>query len=185
MLIGNNGCFNFSMASQILKEFLAKPQSKINCLAFEKRLLADSKLLKDSLDLLFKGNRREQQLVVWPIANVAVKFPELVANYLDKLTDLFLAKGSHPAIKRNLLRVFEGALLRDQDKVKILDECFSIISQCKEPVASIAFAITVAKQIVDEYPDLLNEFQSIIERIPSEKMTPAIKVRIKRALKKK
>lgn len=172
------------MASQILNDFLAKPQSKINCLAFEKRLLADPKLMKEALGLLFKGNRREQQLVVWPIANVAVKFPELVVNYLDKLTDLFLVKGSHPAIKRNLLRIFEVSILTERDKVKILDECLILISQCKEPVASIAFAITVAKQIVDEYPDLLNEFQSIIERIPSEKMTPAIKVRIKRALKR-
>jgi hypothetical protein len=93
-------------------------------------------------------------------------------------------KGTHPAIKRNLLRIFEVSILTERDKVKILDECLSIISQCKEPVASIAFAITVAKQVVDEHPELLNEFQLTIERIPKEQMTPAISVRIKRALKK-
>lgn len=184
MFFSNYGCFDFSMASQILTDFLAKPQSKLNCLAFEKKLLAYSMLIKEALHLLFNGNRREQQLVVWPIANVGVKFPELVANYLDNLTNLFLVKGTHPAIKRNLLRIFEVSILTERDKVKILDECLSIISQCKEPVASIAFAITVAKQVVDEHPELLNEFQLTIERIPKEQMTPAISVRIKRALKK-
>jgi hypothetical protein len=52
-----------------------------------------------------------------------------------------------------------------------------------DPIASKAFAITVATRICKRYPDLKNELRLHIEQMQNYPLAPAIKVRIKRALK--
>lgn len=170
--------------NQILNDFLIKPQSKNSALIMETQIADNNKLLKLAIKILILGTKREQQVISWPLSNVGLKSPEKLIPFMDKLSDLFLNSNTHPSIKRNLLRFFEVIEIEEKYQVKILDQCLSIISKATEPIAVIAFSITVASKIVKNYPELNNELSEIIKLIPDEIKTPAVQVRIKRFYKR-
>ena len=60
---------------------------------------------------------------------------------------------------------------------------FSILTREADPIASKAYSITVATKICKKYPDLKNELRLHLEHIQNYPITPAIKFRIKRAIK--
>lgn len=170
--------------AQILNNFLIKPQSKNSAFKMEIHLAENNKLLKLAIKKLLNGTKREQQVISWPLSNIGLKSPEKLIPYMDKLSDLFLNPNTHPAIKRNLLRFFESVEIEEKFQVKILDKCLSIIAKCTEPVAVIAFSITVANNIVKNYPELSNELHEVVKLIPDEVKTPAVQSRLKRFYKK-
>lgn len=144
----------------------------------------DKKLYKELLDLFFKSDYRVTQRASWPLSEIAILHPDLVKPHLDKLVHKLKDEDTHPAIPRNILRMFQEIEIPEKHHGTLIDLCFAFITDLKHPVAVRAFAITVASRICALYPELKNELVLILEDLKKYPQQPAITARIKSAFKK-
>ena len=143
----------------------------------------DKQKFKVLIDLFLNGEAKLIQRAAWPLSYVVIAHPELIKPYFSKLIIKLKQTNNHPSVPRNILRIFEEIEIPEKHEGDIVECCFSILTRAADPIASKAFAITVATKICKKYPDLKNELRLHIEHMQNYPMAPAIKVRVKRSLK--
>jgi hypothetical protein len=143
----------------------------------------DKTRFKELMQIFLKGEYRLTQRAAWPLSYSALEHPNLVKPYYGKLIDKLIDPKQHPAIARNILRLFQETEIPEKYRGKLLDACFRFIPGETYPIAIRAFAITVASKICQPYPELKNELAILLRELMEFKQTPALNVRIKRALK--
>jgi hypothetical protein len=144
---------------------------------------ADAKKFKVLTDIFFGGDPRLTQRSAWPMSDIGINEPQLVLPYLAKLLDALDDNEAHPAVPRNILRVLQFVEVPEKHCSRLLDQCFSFIRGGSAPVAVRACAITVASNICNRFPDLRSEFVILLNDISAHPQTPAIRQRVKLALK--
>jgi hypothetical protein len=132
---------------------------------------------------VFSADETLSRRAAWAISYAAADHPQLVKPYCSRLVKYLGKPGNHPAIDRNILRLFESVPISGSVAVKLFDYCLSVIPYENHTVAVRAFAITVAARIASMYPELGAELRSVIETIPPADTTAALKVRSRDALK--
>ena len=136
---------------------------------------------KKLLDIFFKGEYRITQRAAWPLSYVAINYPLLIQPHFFKLIKKLTETGNHPAITRNILRIFEDIEIPEKYHGILINLCFKFIVDIKYPVAIRAFAITVSAKICKNYPDIKREFILILDELKKHPQQPAISVRIRNA----
>lgn len=135
------------------------------------------------VEQFLKGEAILRQRAAWPLSYVAIEHPELIKPYFGKLMDELGKKGLHPAIHRSILRVFQQIDIPEKYQGQLIDICYRFIMNETLPPAIRAFAITTATNICMDYPELKNELLIILKELSILPQQPAIKSRIKSALK--
>ncbi len=135
------------------------------------------------MDIVFGSDPLLSQRAVWPMSYIGISHPELVEPYFSKLMKKLSETGNHPAIKRNILRLFQEIEVPKKYWGSLIDLSFKMMRSESEPIAVRAFSITVAAEICKHYPELKKEFLMILNDISERPHAPAISVRIKYALK--
>jgi hypothetical protein len=143
----------------------------------------DKERFAELVNLFLKGDYRITQRAAWPLGYVAIENPGLVKLYIGRFIKKLGEPGLHPAIPRNILRVFQTMDIPEKYRGSLLDICIRYITSENIPVAIRAFAITTAANICKHYPELKNELLIILNELGSLPQTPALRVRIKFALK--
>jgi hypothetical protein len=92
-------------------------------------------------------------------------------------------KEQHPAVARNILRIFQETGVPEKYEGALIDICFGHLVNEGSPVAIRAFAITNASNICRKYPELKKELAIMLSQISQIPQTPAIRQRINLALK--
>lgn len=123
------------------------------------------------------------QRASWPFSYLAIENPKWLNPYFQKLMNKLKEEGNHPAIRRNILRAFQEIEIPEKHQSELLDLTFKFSMSEAMPLAVRAFSITVASHICKPYPELKNELLIILKELGSIPQAPAIKVRIKSALK--
>lgn len=166
-----------------IEKRLSEEHSRTLTMAVVEYIGDDKKKFRILMDLFFNGTPKLIQRAAWPLSYVAIAHPKLIKPYMGKLIIKLQQTDNHPSVPRNILRIFEEIEIPEKYEGYIVECCFSILTREADPIASKAFAITVATKICKKYPDLKNELRLHIEQMQNYPMAPAIKVRIKRALK--
>lgn len=166
-----------------LRERLESEHSKTLTLAIVKYIGDDKKRFRELMDLFLKGEYRLAQRAAWPMSHIAIEHPELIKPYYAKLIAKLGAPNEHPAIARNILRIFQETQVPKKYWGTLIDLCFKFIMDLSRPIAVRAFAITVAAGISKNFPELKNELTLVLKEHESLPHLPAIKHRIKLALK--
>ena len=135
------------------------------------------------MDLFLNGDYRITQRAGWPLSYAAMAHPKLSVPYIEKLIKKLTEPDNHPAIARNILRMFQDIELPEKHQGHLLDTCFAFIINASQPVAIRAFAITVACRICKPHTELKNELLLVLNDLDQYPQQPAIKSRIKSALK--
>lgn len=164
-----------------IQKSLEKEHSKALTLAIVKYIGNDAKRFKELMQVFLKGEYRITQRAAWPLSNASIASPELVKPYIGKLIDKLKEPGVHPAIPRNILRLFQEVDIPEKHQAALLDECLRFISDPSVPIAIVAFAITVATRLCQPFPELKKELLLTFDQLQEQPQTPAIKVRIKNA----
>ncbi len=141
-------------------------------------------LMKPLIGYFFSNDVRLCQSASWPIGILGVKHPKLIRPYLKKLVTELNTPKNLPTLNRNILRIFQDVEIPTNLKSTLLDKCFIIINQPKQPVAVIAFAITVASYICKDYPELQSELKINLNDLMDKPQSPAVMYRLKAALNK-
>ena len=143
----------------------------------------DQLRFKTLMELVFADDYTLSQRASWPLSYIALEHPDLVKPYFKKLIDKLDDKKSHPAILRNILRLFEKMDIPEKYQGPLLDCCFGFIRNETVPVAIRAFSITAATNICKHYPELKHELMLLIKELEILPQPPAIRVRIRSAIK--
>lgn len=123
------------------------------------------------------------QRAAWPLSEAAVAHPRLIKKHWGKLVRELGRSERHPAVARNILRIFEPLEVPEKYAAQVLDLCYGFIRSEAVPVAIRAYAITVAASISNKYPDLKKEMLSILGELGTVPQQPAIRVRVREAIR--
>lgn len=166
-----------------LKDELLSSHSKettLNIIAY----VGDDKLrFKTLIDIFLGEDVRLTQRAAWPISYAAIAFPEHVKPYFQILLSKLNSANNHPAVKRNILRMFQEIDIPEKYQSDLIDSCFRIIADPAETIAAIAFAISTATKLCKPYPELVSELILVLDHLSTYPQKPAITSRIKHALK--
>jgi hypothetical protein len=165
-----------------LKIHLENEHSKSLTLEIIKYVGNDATRFRKLLDLVLGTDKIVSQRASWPFGYAAVEHPELVKPHISKLIKKLAEPNNHPAITRSILRVFQEMDIPSKYLGTLVDLSFKFILNESEPIATRAFAISVAARICKHYPELKKELLLILTDLRERPHAPAIAARIKFAL---
>lgn len=166
-----------------IEKRLAAEHSLVLTKTIVKYIGNDKKKFKILLDIFLNSEYRITQRAAWPLSFIAIEHPELIHPHIGKLIKKIDQPNNHPAIPRNVLRIFQEIEIPEKYEGALVESCFKHLVSTESPVAVKAFAITVATSICKKYPELKNELRLHLEHLQNFPMTAAIKVRIRNAFK--
>jgi hypothetical protein len=166
-----------------LKTRLENEHSKTLTLEIIKYVGNDAIRFKKLLDLVLGSDKIVSQRASWPFGYAAIEHPEFVKPHISKLIKKLATPTNHPAITRSILRVFQEIDIPQKHWGTLVDLSFKFILNESEPIATRAFAISVAARICKHYPELKKELLLILTDLRERPHAPAIAARIKFALK--
>lgn len=165
-----------------LREQLLKEHSKANCLKVVNWVGNSPERFAQLIELFLKDEYRVVQLAAWPVSYVAEAHPELIKKYIPRLVKNLERADTHPAVRRNTIRLFQYIEIPKKYQGQVMNLCFDYISNPQEKAAVKAFSLTVLENLAKLYPDIKTELKTIIEdRIDAE--TAAFRSRAKKILK--
>ncbi|MDQ3109450.1 MAG: hypothetical protein M3R17_06105 [Bacteroidota bacterium] len=144
---------------------------------------ADKKRFAELVHLFLTDEYLVVQRAGWPIGDIAIKYPELIKPYIGKFVKLFLKKGMHEAMIRNVLRVMQFVDVPAKYHGEVVNACFDFLIKSEYPIAYKAFSMTVLFNITKKEPELKRELKIVIEEMMKEG-SPGIKARGRMVLKK-
>jgi hypothetical protein len=166
-----------------IKATLEQTQSKANTIKIIEYIGDDVTRFKALISLFFGKDKILIQRSAWPLSYVAIQNPQLIKPYFGKFVKILNEEGNHSAINRNLLKIMEEVEIPQKYQSQLFDTCVKIITNPTNPIACIAFAITVAAKICKPYMELSNEFIIVLKHLQTYEQPPAVMVRIKNAFK--
>jgi hypothetical protein len=166
-----------------IKKSLLKEHSKTLTIKIVRYIGSNSKRYEELIHLFLDQDAVISQRAAWPLSYVSIEQTQLAYNYLDKLIFKFNQPNNHASITRNLLRIFEVLDIPDNYKTAVLNTCINLMLSSDSPIAVKAFSITVVTKICKNYPELITELKLHFATMQTNPISPAVRVRIKRALK--
>ncbi len=166
-----------------IQSLLEQEHSKAQTMKVVNYVGADKHRFKELMHIFLKGEYRLTQRAAWPMSYCAMRYPELIKPYFDALIKKIQAKDQHPAVTRNILRLFQDVEVPEKHCGLLLDLCLAYMRSEMQATAIRAFSITVASGICQRYPDLKNELILVLEELQQYPQLPAVNHRIKKELK--
>jgi len=162
---------------------LLKKQSRAQRNRIVRFIGNDEFRFRELVKLFFKGGYRLTQHEAWPLSYCIQSQPELAKPYLKKFMDKLLDQHVHPAVKRNIIRLFQFVIIPEKYHGRIMDLCFHFINSPEEAIAVKAFSLHILENMSTAYPDIVSELKSVIEaRWDFE--SPAFQSRARKILRK-
>lgn len=118
----------------------------------------------------------------WTASDIMLKHSDLAKPYLTKLVNT-MKRPLQDGVRRNIFRVLQEVEIPEKMMSTTFQYAMQSISNPKDAVAIRCFALTTAMQICKKFPELIPELKQAINLYMMPDATPAIKSRIKRALK--
>ena len=166
-----------------LEKELLKKQSLTHRNRIIKWVGAKETRFGDLMKLFFNGEYRLTQHAAWPMSYCIRNHPLLAKPYYKKFIELLSDEKAHPAVRRNIVRLFQFIEIPKRYQGKLMDICFGFIMNPEEAIAVKAFSLHILENMSEIYPDILPEIKTIIQA-RWELETPAFRSRAKKFLKK-
>lgn len=143
----------------------------------------DKTRFNELIAIFFGKDKKLQQRAAWPLGYLAEGNPRLIEPHLKQLIGLLEQEGHHPAVTRCIMRIFQQYDMPENFHGELIDRCFQFILNPSRPIAIRAYAITTAAHLVAPYPELKREMLLVLDELAHEELPPALRVRLKNALK--
>ncbi|MCC6865790.1 MAG: hypothetical protein IT280_06475 [Ignavibacteria bacterium] len=166
----------------IRKEVL-KEHSKSQTLKIAAWIGNDELRFRQFLQIFLHDEYRVVQRISWVLSSVAEAHPKLVNKSIGKIIKRLDDNDIHNAVKRNIMRVLQFINISPKYYAKVYDKCINYITNPNETIAVRCFAMKVASNIADKFPELKNELAETIN-FSLKTATAGIKARAKKVLKK-
>ncbi len=158
-----------------LVAILSEKQSSKNVKHITEKALEDPSILKALVKLMDNGSKRLSQNAAWPICHITDADPTVFSKHQKKLLALLRRTDVHPAVHRNVIRIFHYLKVDTQLEGELLDICFHFLNVKETPIAVQHLAMHILWKMTKQYPELLNEFQETVKMIVQQNPAPAFK----------
>jgi hypothetical protein len=145
----------------------------------------DEKRFSELMTQFMHGESRIRQRAAWPLGYIGASHPRLMKPYYGRVLKMLHDEKEHPAIARNILRIFQEAGVPARYESMMIDYCFKNFMNPSRPPAIRAMSITIASRISGKYKELENEFLPMLRELQPMKQPAAVLQRIKLALKER
>ena len=166
-----------------LEKELLKKQSLLQCKRIVKWIGDDESRFGLLMKLFVKGEYRLTQHAAWPMSYCIQNYPSLATPYFKKFMELLIDVNAHPAVRRNIVRLFQFVGIPEKLHGKLMSYCFQFINSNEEAIAVKAFSLRVLENLSKTYPEILPELKAVIES-RWEMETPAFRSRAAKILKR-
>lgn len=146
-----------------LRSAIAKEHSKSQCLKVVDYVGDRPARFKALVEVFLEESTRLSQHAAWPLSICVERHPQLAEPYFDPLLKCALRPGAHPAIKRNVMRIFQFASIPRRTQGKALDVAFRFLQDKKEAIAVRVFSMTVIERLSKDKPEIRRELCLLIE----------------------
>jgi hypothetical protein len=154
---------------------LSEKQSSKNVKYITEKALEDPSIVKALVQLMDKGSKRLSQNAAWPICHITDADPTVFSKHQKKLLTLLRRTDVHPAVHRNVIRIFHYLKVDEKLEAELLDICFHFLNVKETPIAVQHLSMHIIWEMTKKYPELLNEFQEIVKMIVQQNPAPAFK----------
>ncbi len=166
-----------------LHKELLKKQSRLQCNKIVKWIGTDEARFGILMEFFLRGDYRLAQYAAWPVSYCIHDHLALAKPYFKKFLKLLNDANSHPAVRRNIMRLFQFVEIPKKFNGELMDYCFRFINSPNEAIAVKAFSLHILENMSVIYPEILPELKTIIEtRWESE--SPAFRSRARKILKR-
>ncbi|MEZ5008951.1 MAG: hypothetical protein R2753_12440 [Chitinophagales bacterium] len=139
-----------------IKTALLKEHTKENSLLIANYIGNDKKRFDELMQLFFHGGSRINQRAAWVVRFCWQNHPRLILPYLEEMVELLNTK-THPAVKRNIVGIFQEQDMPEHLQGKLLDYSFKLLMDRREPVAIRVFSMTIIDNLSNTYPEIKQE----------------------------
>lgn len=137
---------------------------------------SDAQRMKALMQLFLGIEYRVTQRAAWPLGMIGEAQPQLIAPYFSVLVKKLKDPNVHPAVQRNITRIFQFIPLPKKQHGELMAICFDFIENVKTPIAVKATSLSILSRLAKTYPSIANEIKLIIEQnLPNA--SPGIKHR--------
>ena len=108
------------------------------------------------------GTPAIQKNAIWTISHIVDIYPHLILPYLNELFMPLKSRDTPAALKRNILRIYQEIEIPKKQEGELMDICFRLLTDRKEPVAIRVFSMQILANLSKKHPDIIKELGSII-----------------------
>jgi hypothetical protein len=164
-------------AKQLLLEFR---QSR-NYLEFTHRVSVSKGLIQDLINLSKSKEYPFPEYASWLLTHFSYYYPKQLAPFLKDLIDILFISQNHSVLRNTTSTLLQFDLIPYREG-ELLDLQFQFLISHETKVAHKAYCMQLICRFLKKFPDLKNEFVSILqERIPFE--SPAYSAAARKSLK--
>lgn len=165
-----------------LKDELLKEHSLIQATKISQWAVESKSNLKELMQAFFGKEKLLVQRASWSASKAYELKPEWFESYIPQLIRC-LEKPIHESVRRNSLRMLQTMEIPESLQGELIHILFTLLMDTKTESAAKAFGMSVANNIVQQYPELKSELKIIIEdQLPYA--TPSFKSRANKIIKK-
>ncbi len=147
-----------------IREALNTEYSKNQTLKIVEYIGDDELKFAELVEIFLEGEYRLTQRSVWSFSYCVENNPHFVKPYLENFVNHLTRNDAHDSVKRNIVRMLQFIEIPEDLLDKVYSPCLDIIDNPKEPIATRAFAITVAEKIAKAEPELIKELQLVFNQ---------------------
>lgn len=131
----------------------------------------------------FGKQRKVPMYAAWTMTHVLDAVPHLMQDYWAEMIAHLDKEKLHPTEIRSIVRSWSGQEIPEELKGTIVEMCFQFLADYETDVAVKVYSMTILADLVQEYPDLRNEFIAAVEAL-LEKPKASLNARARMAFKK-
>ncbi len=146
-----------------IRQTILKEHSKNQALKIANYVGSDKVRFRELMNVFLEGEYRITQRAAWPLGFCGQNYPELLLPYTEKFIHKLKEKNIHDAVKRNILRVWQGIPIPEKYAGEIFGICYDFLRDTEEPIAIKVFSMTVMLNICKKHPVLKNELKILVE----------------------
>jgi hypothetical protein len=167
-----------------IREQLLQEHSKANTIQIQQWIAKDANRFKELMHLFLHDEYRVVQRAAWGVGLYGSSNPQMLQPYLGQMIARSQEPNIHPAVKRNVTRILQSLDIPKKHHEAVINLCFDLLINPKEPIAIRCFSMTVLAKLCEEYPDIKNELKEVIKNaLEYEDTSAGFKARSKKVLK--
>ncbi len=168
-----------------IKSSLLADRSKANCERILRYLESHPPAIQEFMNCLLLPDYELNQKAAWVLHFITDHRPETVDGWQKDLLEKCLSEGNHDAVTRAIVRHWGDFGYPESIEGEVYDLCFRYL-QGNVSIAIKAHAMYACLRLVLKFPELRNEFQTVIQNILDTQGadSPGLKSRASNVLQK-
>lgn len=152
-----------SIFAVMITEMLQSGRSKAQINLIVQWIGADPDRLALLMDVLRGTDRKLAEYAAWVVGTIGQKQPLRFEPWYPEMVALLHNRTVHPAVHRNILRIFIQSGPPASVFDSLTEACFIFLDDPQSDIAIRAFSIHILAKICKKEPELWTEFKHLLE----------------------